>query len=117
MLTPEMHALARDFAARMVALVEADLARRVQGAIASVFPVSKAAPATRKHPRAQRKEIATRTARHAPRLSAKALAVRRLQGQYLGALRGLEPAARARVKKEAREKGVAAAVKLALSLR
>jgi len=42
---------------------------------------------------------------------------RKLQGQYLGALRALKGADRAKVKQTAAEKSVAAAVKLALSLR
>ena len=50
-------------------------------------------------------------------LSAKTLAARRLQGQYLGVLRRLAPAARVRVKKVAKEKGVAAAVAFGKTLR
>ena len=42
---------------------------------------------------------------------------RKLQGQYLGALKSLKGADRARVKRTAAEKGVAEAVKLARSLR
>jgi len=42
---------------------------------------------------------------------------RKLQGQYLGALKSLVGADRARVKQVAAEKGVADAVKLALSLK
>jgi hypothetical protein len=42
---------------------------------------------------------------------------RKLQGQYLGALKSLRGENRAKVKRTAKEKGVAAAVKLALSLR
>jgi hypothetical protein len=42
---------------------------------------------------------------------------RKLQGQYLGALRSLKATNRARVKRTAQEKGVAEAVKLALSLK
>ena len=42
---------------------------------------------------------------------------RKLQGQYLGALRALKDADRAKVKQTAAEKNVAAAVKLALSLK
>jgi hypothetical protein len=42
---------------------------------------------------------------------------RKLQGQYLGALRSLKGADRARVKKTAAEKSVAEAVKLARSLK
>lgn len=48
--------------------------------------------------------------------SGNASAGRKLQGQYLGALRGLRPRARALVQKVAREQGVAAAVRLAASL-
>jgi hypothetical protein len=42
---------------------------------------------------------------------------RKLQGQYLGALRGLKPADHARVKSVAHEKNLAAAIKLAKSLK
>jgi hypothetical protein len=42
---------------------------------------------------------------------------RKLQGQYLGALKSLKGADRARVKKTAAEKSVAEAVKLAQSLK
>jgi hypothetical protein len=40
-----------------------------------------------------------------------------LQGQYLGTVRTLDPAARKRVSALAKEKGVAAALELARSLR
>jgi hypothetical protein len=45
------------------------------------------------------------------------LQARKLQGQYLGALRGLSDANRSKVRQVAAEKGVADAVKLALSLK
>jgi hypothetical protein len=47
----------------------------------------------------------------------KVMRARKLQGQYLGALKSLTGADRARVKKAAAEKGVAEAVKLAQSLK
>jgi len=47
----------------------------------------------------------------------KVLRARKLQGQYLGALKSLIGAERARVKQTAKDKGVAEAVKLALSLK
>jgi hypothetical protein len=50
------------------------------------------------------------------RMTPKAAKARKLQGQYLGALRSLKDDARDRVKKLAQEKGVAEAVKLAQSL-
>lgn len=43
--------------------------------------------------------------------------VRKLQGKYLGALKSLKGANRAKVTRTAKEKGVAAAVKLALTLK
>ena len=115
MLTPEMEALARDFAARLVALVEADLIRRVQGAITSSFLVSMAAPAgSFKH---GLEGEASPNTRRALKLSARTLSIRRLQGQYLGVLRRLAPAARERVRRVAKEKGVAAAVAFGKSLK
>jgi hypothetical protein len=50
------------------------------------------------------------------RMTPKAAKARKLQGQYLGALRSLKDDARDRVKKLAQEKGVAEALKLAQSL-
>ena len=47
----------------------------------------------------------------------KALRARKLQGQYLGALKSLTGADRAKVKQMAADKGVADAVKLALSMK
>jgi hypothetical protein len=51
------------------------------------------------------------------KLSPKMAQARKLQGQYLGALRGLNDANRAKVRQLAAEGGVADAVKLALSLK
>jgi hypothetical protein len=48
--------------------------------------------------------------------SPEAMRARRIQGQYLGSLRRLKGANRARVKKLAKEKGVPEAVKLAAQL-
>lgn len=117
MFTPEMSALARDFAVRLVAFVEADLVRRVQGAIMSSFPVSGVAATTKTRLRATGKEDAARPARRPARMSPKLARARKLQGQCLGAMRGLKLADRSRVKKLTAAKGVAAGLKLALSLR
>jgi hypothetical protein len=57
-----------------------------------------------------------KTARPPVRATAKLSKARQLQGQYLGSLRRLRGAERARVKKVAREEGVAEAVKLAAKL-
>jgi hypothetical protein len=50
-------------------------------------------------------------------LSPKAARSRKLQGQYMGALRSLRGAERANVKAVAKDKGVAEAVKLALGMK
>jgi hypothetical protein len=51
------------------------------------------------------------------KLSPKVARARRLQGQYLGALKSLTGADRVKVKKTAAEKGVAQAVKLAKTMK
>jgi len=51
------------------------------------------------------------------KLSPTALRARKLQGQYLGALKSLTGGDRARVKKTAAENGVAEAVKLAMKMK
>jgi hypothetical protein len=112
-----VEALVRDFTARVIEAVQVQARERVLSAVASAFAASPR-PSSASH-LARRKPARSiaQKARRAPKLSAKTLAVRRLQGRYLGALRGLPPAARAQVKRMAHEKGVAAAVELAMSLR
>jgi hypothetical protein len=51
------------------------------------------------------------------KMSPKLARARKLQGQYLGALRGLGDADKAKVKQVAQDKGVPEALKLALSLK
>jgi hypothetical protein len=55
--------------------------------------------------------------RKAPRASAKLARARKLQGQYLGALKSLNEGEKAKVKAVAKDKGVADALKLALALK
>jgi hypothetical protein len=50
-------------------------------------------------------------------MTPKVMRARKLQGQYLGALKSLVGAERARVKQTAKDKGVGEAVKLAMSLK
>jgi len=110
----DVEALIHEFAARIAAAAEAQADQRVRAALAAAFPeLARVAPAD---PPAPAKAAAVR-GRRKLKLSAKTLAVRKLQGRYLGALRGLPLAARDRVKKVAHEKGVAAAVKFAGSLK
>jgi hypothetical protein len=57
------------------------------------------------------------TAKKAKKATPKVARSRKLQGQYMGALRSLKGADRAKVQSVAKEKGVAEAVKLALWMR
>ena len=57
------------------------------------------------------------TAKKVKKATPKVARARKLQGQYLGALKSLTGADRAKVKQTAAEKGVAEAVKLALTLK
>jgi len=98
-------------------VVHVQVGERVLLVVASALTESRATPETN---RPSSKGTSATVATGAPRkrvLSVRGLAVRKLQGKYLGTLRGLRPGARARVKKVAREQGVAAAVRLAQSLK
>lgn len=114
--SPAVDDVVRDFTARLVELVNAQAIERVLAAVASALavPPSRDLATTRKN---GSDGDAVRKARRKLRLSAKTLAIRRLQGQYLGVLRRLAPAARERVKRIAKEKGVAAAVTFGKSLK
>jgi hypothetical protein len=114
-------ALVQAFARQITAAVEASAVARVRAVLTGAFgapakrgpgrPPKSAAPTARTvagKPAARRK---------APRATAALIRARKLQGQYLGALRALGAAAKAKVKAMAKEKGVAQAVKLALTLR
>jgi hypothetical protein len=57
------------------------------------------------------------TAKKAKKVTPKVKRARKLQGQYLGALKSLTGADRAKVKAVAKDKGVAEAVKLALGMK
>jgi hypothetical protein len=57
------------------------------------------------------------TAKKAKKVTPKVARARKLQGQYLGALKSLKGADRAKVKQTAAEKGVAEAVKIALGMK
>jgi hypothetical protein len=63
------------------------------------------------------KPAAAKVVKKAKKASPKVARARKLQGQYLGALKSLAGADRAKVKQVAKEKGVADAVKLALTLK
>jgi hypothetical protein len=111
--------LVEAFAKQIIAAAEAAANERIQAALASAF----GAPAKRGpgRPPKQAKQAASAgkpaAGRKPFKLSPEGMKARRLQGQYLGALRALTGTNRAKVKAVAKDKGVAAAVKLALSLK
>jgi hypothetical protein len=113
-ISTELEALIREFGARLAAAAQAQASERVNAAVAAALSgLSPAAPAASPKPA----KAAGASGRRKIKMSAKTLAVRRLQGQYLGLLRGLKLGVRARVKKVAHEEGVAAAIKFAGSLK
>jgi hypothetical protein len=118
---PEMNiaAIVETFVGQITAAVEASAAQRIQDALAGTFrepqkrkpgrpPKQVAAPVPTTKAAAKRKAV---------RVTPKVAQARKLQGQYLGALRALSALDKAKVKAVAKEKGVAEAVKLALSLK
>jgi hypothetical protein len=114
-ISTEIESIVREFTARVVAAAKAQANERVLSAVsaaltgqAAVAPAASAKPVKAAPAPAGKRKL---------RLSAKGLAARKLQGQYLGLLRGLGPGPRVRVKKVAREKGVAEALKFAASLK
>lgn len=112
-MSREIESIVREFTARVVAAASAQANERVFSAVSAALKGHSslaAIPATRP-------AKAAAPAKRKLKLSAKGLAARKLQGQYLGLLRGLSAGPRARVKKVAREKGVAEALKFAASLK
>jgi len=102
--------LIENFAKQLVAITQAATEERLRAAMDASF----GAPAKRG------RGVATSQSAVGKRpmtVTPKVAQARKLQGRYLGALRGLNQANRAKVKAAAKVKGVAAAVKLALSLK
>jgi aconitase B len=108
----EIQDLIGNFTAQLMEAVTAQTGRRIQGIVAAALSGSGSAA-----PLSIGNIGVFRQASKARRLSGKATAARKLQGRYIGALRSLRPADRARVKKMASQEGVGAAVKLALTLK
>jgi len=120
-IAPNITALVEDFVTQVIAATEAAAAARAQAAVAAAFGtptkrgpgrpkrlVASAAMPTPARPAPQRK---------APKATAKLIRARKLQGQYLGALKSLGATDKAKVKAVAKEKGVPEALKLAASLK
>jgi hypothetical protein len=109
--SPDIERLVRDFVERIVVAVQAQSEDRVLAAVGAAF--GEASQAGREH------RLASSAAKVAVRkvnLTPAGLAMRKLQGKYLGVLRTLTSGKREQVKKVAREKGVAEAIKFAGSL-
>ena len=112
----EIEEIVHSFVEQVVALVESQTMERLQSAVSSVLggaavshkatPAARPAPAS--EPAAKRRKL---------NLSPEAVAVRKIQGQYMGLLRGLPATKRARVKKVAQTQGAAAAIKFAATLK
>jgi hypothetical protein len=113
-ISPEVETLVRSFVGSLVTAIEADVARRLQSVVASALGTPAASVAG---PRRSRGKSVARPVRRRARVSRELAKARKLQGQYLGALRGLKPADHARVKALAHEKGLPAAIKLAHSIK
>jgi hypothetical protein len=73
--------------------------------------------AERKGKRTTAVDVKPAAAKNTKKATSKAARARKLQGQYMGALRSLKGADRAKVKAVAKQKGVATAVKLALRMK
>jgi hypothetical protein len=117
-ISTELEAIIRDFTSRLVTAAHVQVGERVLSVVAAALTEGGTAPARRLPGR--KSSGAPVTAAAGPRklkLSAKGLAARKVQGRYLGLLRGLQPGARARVQKVARDKGAAEAIKFAASLK
>jgi hypothetical protein len=108
--------LIQDFASQLVAATQAATEDRLRASFAGSF-----SPSGKRGPGRQAKvasTTATPTAGRRPMtITPKVTRARKLQGQYLGTLRSLGAGDKAKVKAVAKEQGVAAAVKLALSLK
>jgi len=113
-ISPAVEALVRNLIVNLTAAVEADVARRLQAVLASAFGAPAASAAAPRQPVAQ---SAAAPARRPVKVSPELAQARKLQGQYLGALRGLKPIDHARVKALAHEKGLEQAIRLAHSIK
>jgi hypothetical protein len=111
-LEPVIHG----FVTGLVKLVETNVAQHLQNAVASVL-VNRGAAAKRQVFRAATRPLpVARTVRRGATATPKMIQARKIQGQYMAAVRGLKPADRNRVKKLTSAKGAVAGLALARSL-
>jgi hypothetical protein len=116
MSTREVEPLIHGFVASLVELVEANVAHRLQEAIASVLVDRGVAPKKKTVQAATRPLPVANSVRRGPTPTPKMVQARKIQGQYMAAVRGLKPADRNRVKKLTSAKGAVAGLALARSL-
>jgi hypothetical protein len=118
-LVPNTTAIVQAFVEQITAAIEAAATARIQTVLASAL----GAPAGRRSLGAAAAAAIVTSApavapgRRAAKLTPKLIKARKLQGQYLGALKSLSVADKAKVKAVAKAKGVPEAVKLAASLK
>jgi len=109
----EIEPLIRSFVTSLVELAEANAAHGLQTAIASEL-FNRSAAQKRKVTRAAIEPLPVgRSVRRAPTATPKMIQARKVQGQYMAAVRGLKLADRSRVKKLTSEKGAVAGLALA----
>jgi hypothetical protein len=110
-------AIVETFVSQIAAAVEAAMVGRVQAALG--IPQKRKPGRPAKHAVALVAPVAGRKAagKKAKKVSAKVARARKLQGRYLGALRALSAEDGAKVKAVAKERGVAAAVKMAAGMK
>jgi hypothetical protein len=112
----DISAIVQNFVAQITAAVEASAVARVQAALAGALGTSvKRGPG--RPPKSAAAPARPTVAKKMKKASPKVVRARKLQGQYLGALKSLTGADRAKVKAVAKTKSVAQAVKLALTLK
>ena len=119
--THDIAALIQDFANQLIAVADAAAADRLRAALDDALgaPTQRGPGRPKNAPAPQAAAAAAEPSpsRRTPVRTAKLIQARKLQGQYLGALRGLGDRDKARVKKVAKDQGVASALKLAMSLK
>jgi hypothetical protein len=106
------------FVNQITAAVESAAAQHLQAAIAGAFGTPQKGRPGRPAKQAVAPVAAPKAAaKKVRRVTPKVIRARKIQGQYLGALRALSAADKAKVQAVAKEKGVVAAVKMAKGMK
>jgi hypothetical protein len=115
--TSDLETIVRDFVSRVQIAIAGEAANRVRSALTSAFGGTSPSSAPRREAAKAARPTENTPTRRKLQLSPAGMAARKLQGQYMGLLRGLSPADRERVKKHAKENGVASALKFGKGLK